>query len=219
MEFFLNGAELSLNPVNSGNLINHWSMNWAQRSCLSHLSWWHCGSILFSYTRGGWVAGSSPFNYRPQQSWGKVMFLHLSVILFTGRRCLADTPSQADICPGRHPWADTLPGRHTPRQTHSQADTPLADTPLGRQPPRQTFQGRHSPRGRWLLQRTVRIVLEYILVTNIFCHWICWIQWKCLRNILGIIIYIDVYWGFLTCKECVCSFVIQSNLKIYLALT
>ena len=23
-------------------------------------------------------------NYRPQQSWGKVMFLHVSVILFTG---------------------------------------------------------------------------------------------------------------------------------------
>ena len=33
LEFFLNGAELSLNSVNSGNsgnLINHWSMNWAQ---------------------------------------------------------------------------------------------------------------------------------------------------------------------------------------------
>ena len=30
MEFFLNGAELSLNSVNSEKLINHWSMNWAQ---------------------------------------------------------------------------------------------------------------------------------------------------------------------------------------------
>ena len=33
MEFFLNGAELSLssaNLANSGNPINHWSMNWAQ---------------------------------------------------------------------------------------------------------------------------------------------------------------------------------------------
>ena len=31
--FFLNGAEISFNSVisaNSGNLINHWSMNWAQ---------------------------------------------------------------------------------------------------------------------------------------------------------------------------------------------
>ena len=30
MKFFLNGAELSLNPVNSGNLINHSSMNLAK---------------------------------------------------------------------------------------------------------------------------------------------------------------------------------------------
>ena len=30
LEFFLNGAELSLNSVNSEKLINHPSMNWAQ---------------------------------------------------------------------------------------------------------------------------------------------------------------------------------------------
>ena len=30
LEFFRNRAELSLNSANSGNLINHWSMNWAQ---------------------------------------------------------------------------------------------------------------------------------------------------------------------------------------------
>ena len=28
------------------------------------------------------------FNYRPQRSWGKVMFLHVSVILSTGEGCL-----------------------------------------------------------------------------------------------------------------------------------
>ena len=51
--------------------------------------------------------------YRPQRSCGKVMFLHLSVILSTGG-CLADTP------PGRHPpRADTLPPR---------ADTPPPET-------------------------------------------------------------------------------------------
>ena len=32
-----------------------------KRSCISHVSCWHCGSILFSHTRGGYVAGSSPF--------------------------------------------------------------------------------------------------------------------------------------------------------------
>ena len=58
-EFFLNGAELS---VNSGNLINHWNMNWAQfKDPVSHISCWHCGSILASHTRGCLVAGSSPF--------------------------------------------------------------------------------------------------------------------------------------------------------------
>ena len=54
-------------------------------------------------------SGSKFFHYRPQHSCGKVMFLHMSVILSTGR------------------WqADTLPNRQThPRQ----ADTPWADTP------------------------------------------------------------------------------------------
>ena len=57
MEFFLNGADLSLNSVisaNSGNLKNHWSMNWAQFkvfvTCVSCL---HSSSILVSYTRVG----------------------------------------------------------------------------------------------------------------------------------------------------------------------
>ena len=30
--------------------------------------------------------------YRPQKSWGKVMFLHVSVILFTGGGCLGPGP-------------------------------------------------------------------------------------------------------------------------------
>ena len=41
--------------------------------------------------------------YRPQRSCGKVMFLHLSVILFTGR----------GVC-HTSPWADTTLGRHHP---------------------------------------------------------------------------------------------------------
>ena len=32
-----------------------------QRSCLSHVSSLHYSSSLVSYTRGGWVVGSSPF--------------------------------------------------------------------------------------------------------------------------------------------------------------
>ena len=29
---------------------------------LSHVSSWHCGNMLFSHTRGGYVRGSNPFN-------------------------------------------------------------------------------------------------------------------------------------------------------------
>ena len=64
------------------------------------------------------------------------------------------------------------PGRHPPRQTY-----PLADIP-----PQQTPPGRHNPPPwpdlpsptRWLLQRTVRILLECILVLNLCLriHWI-----------------------------------------------
>ena len=56
LEFFLNAAELSLNSVNSGNLINHRNMNWAQFKdpvSHTHVSCWCCGSILISCTRGG----------------------------------------------------------------------------------------------------------------------------------------------------------------------
>ena len=60
------------------------------------------------------------YYYRPQRSYGKVMFLHLPVILFTGG-CLPT---------GRHP-----PGRTPPLGRHPSADTPWADTPPGQTPP------------------------------------------------------------------------------------
>ena len=85
-------------------------------------------------------------------SCGKVMFLHVSVILSTGG-WQAETPPWADIPLGQTPpWADTPMGRHP----HGQ--TPLA----GRQP-----LGRH-PQG-WPLQGTVSILLECVLVGSIFC--------------------------------------------------
>ena len=88
--------------------------------------------------------------YHPQRSCGKVMFLHLSVILSTGG--VSD----------RHPRADT-PRAGTPLVDTHWADTPWADTPLGRHPPRQT-PPLHPPPPRRPLQRTVRILLECILV-------------------------------------------------------
>ena len=45
------------NSLNSVNLINHWDMNKSQfKDPFSHMC-----LILVSYTRGGWVPGSSPF--------------------------------------------------------------------------------------------------------------------------------------------------------------
>ena len=80
--------------------------------------------------------------YHPKRSCSKVMFSQASVTLFRG---VWQTPLWADT-----PWADT------PGQIPPWVDTPQADT--SRQtPPSQTP-------GRKLLLRTVRILLECILV-------------------------------------------------------
>ena len=42
---------------------------------------------------------SSLLYYRPQRSCGKVMFLHLCVILFTGGLCPVGVSVQGDLCP------------------------------------------------------------------------------------------------------------------------
>ena len=72
--------------------------------------------------------------YCPQTKFAKVMFLHLSAILFTGGVCPGG-------CPGPGPGGVS---QHALRQTA---------------PP--------PPSSRWLLLRTVRILLECILVVNI----------------------------------------------------
>ena len=65
--------------------------------------------------------------YRPQRSWGKVMFLHVSVILFTGG-AEADTPLGADPPPPRS--RPTPSQEQTPRTRHPppQAQCMLGDT-------------------------------------------------------------------------------------------
>ena len=75
-----------------------------------------------------------------KRSCGKVMFLHVYGILFTGGRC---TPPWADTPLGRHPQADIPLGRHPPWQTPPLGRHPLRQTPpLGRHPP-----GRHPSDG------------------------------------------------------------------------
>ena len=69
-------------------------------------------------------------NYRPQMKlWGKVMFLHLSVILFTGG------PVCLIAC-----WDTHTPLGRPPQATPHPADTLRADTSLAKHPP-----GRHPP--------------------------------------------------------------------------
>ena len=78
--------------------------------------------------------------YRPQRSWGKVTFLHVSVILFSGGLCLSaccDTPPTGS--------------RHPPEQTPPREQTP---------PPEQ-WQCMLGDTGN---KRVVRILLECILI-------------------------------------------------------
>ena len=98
-------------------------------------------SVTPCYDAVGMHTNGMLFYYRPHHSCFKVMILHLSVILSTRMGCV----SQHVL--GHTPsWADT-----TPLTRHPQVDTP-GQTP--------------SPH-RWLLQQTVRILLECILVLNV----------------------------------------------------
>ena len=83
--------------------------------------------------RGYGLHPSGTLFYRPQQSWGKVMFLHVSVILFTGGVCPIacwGTPPGADPLPGADsPWEQTPPGsRHPPGADTTPAEYMLRDT-------------------------------------------------------------------------------------------
>ena len=60
MEFFINGVELKLNSANSQNLINHWSMDWAQfKDPVSHMCL--AGIVVASWSLTKEVVGLSPF--------------------------------------------------------------------------------------------------------------------------------------------------------------
>ena len=85
--------------------------------------------------------------YRPQRSWGNVMFLQASVILLTGRgrgyltTPRADPPPRADTPQSRPSWsrhpprANSPQGRHPP---HPGADPPEQTPPWQHNPPKQT---------------------------------------------------------------------------------
>ena len=79
--------------------------------------------------------------YRLQRSCGKVIF---------SQECVKNSVNREGVSASVHA------GKHTPGQTPPGRQPPWADTPLGR----------HSPPSRRLLLRTVRILLECILVSG-----------------------------------------------------
>ena len=88
------------------------------------------------------ISSTSVFLLPANEVWGKIMFLHLSVILLTCQHAMGQTHTP-QIPPGRHPF-----GRNPP--------------------PRQTPPGKHPPT-LWILRNTVnkravRILLECIHV-------------------------------------------------------
>ena len=105
-----------------------------------------------------WWRRSEPFYpyYHPQRSCEGYVFT--PVCLSTGGVCLSacwDTTTPQEQTPprSRHP-----PEAGTPRSRHP----PRAGTPREQTPP--PPGSRHPPPSRRLLLRTVRIILEYILV-------------------------------------------------------
>ena len=88
--------------------------------------------------RNGLVSRSrSAHYYRPQRSWGKVMFSQASVILLTGGGCLPQSMLRYHTPQSRHP----SPGSRHPQSRHPPEQTPPGQTP----PQEQTPPWEHTP--------------------------------------------------------------------------
>ena len=115
------------------------------------------------------------FYYRPQRSWAKVIFLQACVCPQGGRGvCLSacwDTPRTryppggrsprpgTPLAPDPPPRADTPPGTRPPRSRHS----PLDQAPPRPRPPPLGSRLQHK-----VNERPVRILLECILIEEIY---------------------------------------------------
>ena len=107
--------------------------------------------------------------YRPQRSWGKVIFSQACVILFTGG-CMLGCPPGADTPPG----VDTPPGsRHPSWSRHP----PGADTPPREQTPPSTEHagryGQHTggmhPTGMQTCSHYCKLWVKCLQIHIIFC--------------------------------------------------
>ena len=111
--------------------------------------------------------------YRSQRSCGKIIFLHLSVILFTVLGGMSAS-GRGGSATHTHTHTHTHLGRHPSGQTPPWADNPQADTPCP------VHAGIHTPSACWdthplhsacwdtVNKRAVRIPLECILVLLTF---------------------------------------------------
>ena len=104
-------------------------------------------------------------DYRPQRSWGKVMFSQACVILFTGGVgvCLSacwdttTTPQEQTPLQQTPPTADTPRSRHpTPREqtTPQSRQPPRADTPPGADSPAPPGVDTPQHRACWEIRST-----------------------------------------------------------------
>ena len=111
-------------------------------------------SLIVYLSFSGNKVSSVNYIYRPQRSWGKVMFLQASVILLTRGclpQCMLGYPLEADTPPP--PRAHTHPREQTPPEqmpppgadTPPRSRHPWADTPWEQTSPEQTLT---SPRSR-----------------------------------------------------------------------
>ena len=131
---------------------------------------------------------SNFLHYRPQRSWGKVMFLHVCVILFTGgwSVCLSacwdtTTPQQGDPHPparqtppwqGDPPLAKRLPGKETPLArrppTGKETPTPPAKRPpLARRPRGTMHAGRYGQQVGGLHPTGMQFLFSYMFLRKI----------------------------------------------------
>ena len=122
----------------------------------------HCHS-RFRFNCGLICLFAEKFYYHPQRSWGNIMFLHMSVILFMGGRG-GLSHCMLGYTPPLGPEAGTPQTRHPP----------VADTPRPGTPPRTRHPLAAAPPAQCMLgdtanKRVVRILLECNLVC-IICN-------------------------------------------------
>ena len=112
--------------------------------------------------------------YCLQWSCGKVMFLHLCVILFTvgeGGHCQEDPPDKEP--PDRDPFGHKSPWTETP-----QTKTPQTENPPGRKAPGQRPPRTENPLDRFPPDRDPpRTLLECILVIRVILL-VSWQHWR-----------------------------------------